>query len=848
MDEQLQGLEERFSVQGRDGLSVALKQRLDALEPLSNKWTPDILHFLLELSDKPTHKSRLEDLDLLREPEEDPATLLRWEDIAREDGWRYERDIWKDADFADSSDEDGYQGAQSDSFSDSENTSLSSVVGLHQRTVYDLVVSPDESLLLEKVCRSQAWRAEEASKDDSGRQLKVAVSEFQTLREVLFMLSGLQSSLFDEQGAPVPRYQLANVSWDAYRALITTFAEHGRRVLALRGFSQGQQQVPLLQVFQDRILNRLLEFDQHVARIQQSFVAIDRDVPVSLIAVLEELKPSLTPLSSLGGILQQLQAERYAHAFRYLELIYDAVSLAQLRGDETTYHFLGKIFFECFQVYLRPMRLWMEDGELVSGDKTFFVSSTSAAVPLNRVWDGQFKLRRTQDGVLHAPKFLQPAVRKIFNTGKSVVVLKHLGQYQVAKQLWSRASEPPLDFKSVCPPDSELAPFSELFNNAFERWVQSKHHATSATLQSILFESCGLWSSLDALQHVYFMSDGSVSYSFANAVFKGLDSLSTNWQDRFTLSEFAQAAWASRIEDYRISATFDAEGSPDGPISARCSVKSSLSRVRLHYRLAWPVQLVLTKDSTAGYQAVFTLLLQLRRATYFLNHHRPLNDRATGAEASKEQAVFYAMRTKLLWFCVTYHSYLTSQVLVPNVTRMREDLRNAEDVDAMISAHNSFVKRVTDEACLGQKLDPIRDCILDVLDLSIRLEDARRTQARKDQEEFQEMSRLSLMSSPTKATPQRLDARGRAAPSRLKQNDEEDDLSSGEEEAAAALPLDLDQSYSQTLVEVRSDFDRHLRFLVGGLRGVARATSDPASAKWDTLAEMFEFGIRTQRS
>ena len=846
VDEQLQGLEERFSVQGREGLAAALKQRLETLEPLSNKWTPDILHFLLELSDKPTHKSRLEDLELLRDPEEGSVVNLRWEDIAREDGWRNEQDIWKDADYTDSSDEDGYQEVQSDKYSDSEDTSLSSVAALHQRTAHDLVVQAGDDSLLERVRQSQSWRAEEASKDDHGRQLKVAVSEFQTLREVLFMLSGLPSSLFDEEGAPVPRYQLSNVSWDAYWALITSFAEHGRRLLALRVFSQGQQQVPLLQVFQDCISNRLLEFDQHIARIQHRFVAINQDTVVSLIAILEELKPSLAPLSSLGGILQQLQAERYAHAFRYLELIYDAVSLSQLRGDNQTYHFLGKIFFECFQVYLRPMRLWMEDGQLVSGDKTFFVSSSSASVPLNQVWEGQFKLRRTQDGVLHAPKFLQPAVRKIFNTGKSVVVLKHLGRYHGAKQLWSQALEPPLDFGSVCPPDSELAPFSELFNNAFERWVQSKHHATSATLQSILFESCGLWSSLEALQHIYFMTDGSVSDSFTLAVFKGLDSLNTNWHDRFTLSEFAQAAWASRVDEHRISAAFDIDGTPDGPISARSSVKSSLSRVRLHYRLPWPVQLVLTRDNTAGYQRVFTLLLQLRRATYFLKNHRLLNDMATGSEASEEQAVFYAMRTKLLWFCATYHSYLTSQVLMSNVAQMRENLHNAEDIDAMISAHTSFVKRVTDEACLGRKLDPIRDCILDVLDLSIKLEDARRAQAMKEQADFQEISRLSMMSSPTK-TPRRSPAYGRRAHLEPKQSEEDDGVSSGEEDAAADLSLDLEQSYSQVLVEIRADFDRHLRFLVGGLRGVARATSDPASVKWDTLAEMLEFGILTQR-
>jgi gamma-tubulin complex component 5 len=35
-----------------------------------------------------------------------------------------------------------------------------------------------------------------------------------------------------------------------------------------------------------------------------------------------------------------------------------------------------------------------------------------------------------------------------------------------------------------------------------------------------------------------------------------------------------------------------------------------------------------------------------------------------------------------------------------------------------------------------------------------------------------------------------------------------------------------------------------VRFVAGGLRGVARASREEAAAKWDLLAEMLEVGIK----
>lgn len=817
-----------------------------ALEAHTTKWMPEILHLLLELSDQPTQKTKLSDLHLLTQPDEVAEDKLTWAEIAKEDGWHNDRALWSNIDYDDSSDDAEYIDVRSEKSADSDITSVSSPAA-HQRTIQALLARPEsEDAALDQVERSQAWRYTTTPKDTDGRQHKTAISDYQLLREVLFMLSGLETSLFDSNCKPVPNYQLADVSWHACKALVTSFAEYGRSLLPLRAFVAKGQQVALLQVFRDAVQKSLRAFDRQISDIQTRFVVLNEDVVVSLIGIQAELKPSLAPLFALSSIVRRVEEERYSYTFRYLELLFEATGAAQSEGNEAVYRHLGAIFFNCFRVYLRPIRLWMEDGELTSGDRTFFVSQSTTKTPMSQLWRGQFKLRQTQAGVLHAPRFLHTAVKRIFTTGKSINVLKHLGRHESAREEWVGA-EPPLDFASVCADDVGFAPFSELFNHAFNLWVQSKHHKTSATLRKVLFESCGLSTALDCLQNIYLGSAGNITDAFATPLFRHLDTLSAGWRDHFTLTEIAQEAFSPLVDSYRLSAKVDPRGAVHSGIASRASVRASLPAVHLAYRLDWPVQLIVSETGVEGYQGVFTFLLQLRRGAYVLRKHWvPRRAGAAPADHAAEAHRFYwLIRAKLLWFCETVAAYLTSIVLAPSISAMRENLRDALDVDDMINVHSAFISRITEELCLGTKLNPLRECMLDVLDLATKLEDVHRAEVAKETEEFQEISRLSVMSSPLKtpATQPGGDSSKRGVYVKPDDDDDKGDEGSDVEDILNSSVAEADKPYLEVLNGIHADYEKHLRFITGGLRGVARATRGHAAGKWDILAEMLEMGI-----
>ncbi|KAI0381716.1 Spc98 family-domain-containing protein [Hypomontagnella monticulosa] len=835
VEEKLNGFEEHFRVVNRDGLADALRERLDALAPISNKWTPEVLHFLLQLEDQPIKKSQLVDLELLREPDKSPGPPLRWDDIAKEEGWDQDQDLWRNVNFErDGSEDDSFESA-SDISSEAGLTSISSAEARYRKSPSDFLTdSPDENVL-DQVRDTQLWRSAVSSKDATGRPQKTVISEIHAVREVLFMLNGLENTMFDGEGVPSLQFQLKHTTWELYKALLGSFGEAGRQLSVLREFVKQAQSVPLLQVFQEAVERRLRSFDSEISNLQARYVDIQHDVVVSLTRVLDDVKPHLQPLICLSDIIQQLRRSKYPRPFQYLELLFDAASVAQLEGRDAVYEFVATLFFECFQVYLRSIRLWMGAGELIDGDKAFFISSSSSEVPRNRIWTDQFTLRKTSDGTLYVPRFLQPAASKILTTGKSVVVLKLLGKYQPKS---TNTPEPLLDihedFKSTY---GMFPPFPEIFNDLFEKWMESKHHAASTTLQQTLFHSCNLWTILDALQEVYLMSNGSRSDLFSFAIFNNIDILNVNWHDRFNLTALAHETFSNLTNAHRIAVGLSTE-SPVGDVKdVRRSVRKGLPLVRIIYRMSWPVRVILSDESLTQYQAVFTFQLQLRRATYILHKYRLVSDSTAGtATTSSDQATYYGLRARFLWFCNTLHSYFGTLVLGPLVVQLRQNLQQAEDVAAMTASHDAFAKQMIKEMCLGSKLDPIRECILEMFDLSIRLQDARHLESDREHEEEQELSRLSVMSSPRKHGNRKYIGSG-----------EEEDETFLFEQDKSSMMQDEEKTFVDVLKEIRADFDRHLKFIASGLRGVARASGDTAAGKWDLLAEMLEVGIRERR-
>jgi gamma-tubulin complex component 5 len=198
--------------------------------------------------------------------------------------------------------------------------------------------------------------------------------------------------------------------------------------------------------------------------------------------------------------------------------------------------------------------------------------------------------------------------------------------------------------------------------------------------------------------------------------------------------------------------------------------------------------------------------------------------------------------------------YLTSLVLEPSSEKMRAGLKAAEDVDSMIEVHSTYIKTTIDQALLGSKLELIHKTILKILDLGIKLEDAQAANAvasKEAMEQQQEMMDLS-MASLGLHTPKRNRKYSQSTARRFKESIRDASSSSDDEEKNIDVDLSIlsgldddkeDLLFIEKLRKIKGDFDRLVRFVAGGLKGVARAGGGDGARSWDTLGEMLESGL-----
>lgn len=532
------GLDEKFRILNRHDLADALHDRVKEINQRPGKCIPDCLSLLLQLSDRPAENSRVEALELLRPLT--PPPELTWKDILHRDPYS-DDEIWRDIDYAAESSEDDLLPAKRDVAKPPPLT-LAGIDADDSHNPQACLVAVDATAV-DKLAETQFW----THKADSEHG-KTVITELQVVRETLFMLAGLPTSLYHADRRVAHEYELCHTMNRTTIHLLTELGDMGRAIHRLRQWIGRPSLLPLVQTFEAAVAKRLTEYHQSLAILQQKYLVPEEPVTVSLLELHNTLRSLSRPMLRLAQMVADIEPQLLINPFVHLEMLFDQISLAQMTLEHDVFLFLSHIFFECLQTYLKPMRRWMENGELGLNDETFFVFEDDSGSEVSSLWHDRFMLRRGQEHKLRSPAFLEPASQKIFNAGKSVVFLKGLGVH--ATHLPAIAQEPRLDHEAVCGSsvDLPLSPFSELFQAAFQRWIESKYSLASNVLREYIVKECGLLQTLDNFRVVYLSADGSVFQDFADAVFERMDVGQRTWNDRFLLTELARSVFSAELE------------------------------------------------------------------------------------------------------------------------------------------------------------------------------------------------------------------------------------------------------------------------------------------------------------
>lgn len=833
----LEGLEEKWRILNNDPLAEALHLRRTESSATSNKWTPELLSLLLHLSDRPRDHSST--VDLAQPKTEVPCIPLTWADIVAGDPLDDRDGIWKNVDFTANESDDGEwtESLQSD---DSIPMPESSIAGQAVEACIETLIEP---ISLQEIRNAQFWNTQDADKpdlvhqEDEDRSPKLTMTELQAGREVLFLLLGLPTSIFSQNNQrqiTVSKADfLEHTSQESLTSLLQRFAVIANKLLSIRQWIGKDERIPLEQTLQAALASRLEIVDQALSAIQSRILSRDARSFPSLLELYDEASSLTRLLLLVQDMLLDLDVDsKVDRPFRILECLFDRTCVNQGIGDAEGYEYMANLFFDCFQTYLKPIRLWMEKGQLTGRDGVIFIKENEQDVPLRHLWRDQYHLIRDGNGGLHAPKFLHVAATKIFNTGKSVDFLRRLG-WEDRDLKRDLAKEVAMTYESVCQ-SADLglfSPFAELFDLALSTWIANKHRASMSELRAQLESRCSLHSSLDALEYIYF-AKGALGATVNSRIFERIDRGNHRWNDGFIMTELFHGAFQSvpcidigRLEVSPSPATQKASS------AARRSM-SVLEDVRVSYTLPWPVANVIRTNSISIYQRVFIFLTQLQRAKFLLQRQKmPKWMQATEKEPFLLQ--LYTLRHRLLWLTNTMLTYTTDMVLSEATADMRTAMGRAEDVDSMIAVHQAYITRLEDQCFMLKKHTSVRQAIMSLLDITVLFADMQACYVTSRTSTNSESGFNCTRGNQKHATKSEQGELAKSA-----SDDENSDSDSRDLGRYSALHAELPDA--DKLKEMLDTFRRLHTFVSATVRGISKADSAPS---WEMLANNLAIGL-----
>lgn len=836
---QLEGLQEKFQVLNRDELALYLRTSLTELGNYRSSWFPEILSLLLHLSDRPALQPR-QDRPARQKPIESEEALS-WSELDPA-GTAYcdNEEIWEDVDYGAESSEDDISTVSSEA--PAPRVLPQNSIALEEDYVIpdELFSSGEDEDLITAVKDVQFWRAEnyQAVSRKSDTRYSRPITELQIVRETAFMLQGLPTSLFwrNDKHKSIEvdrRYALAHSSDEALSSLLQSFSSIGARIDVLRQFTKIPQNVPYVQSFTRGIESLLHKFDTFLSNVQAQYLSQTSTVTVSLIQLLEDVRRESRLILSLAELVSSISEDPSTPSVRFLDMLFDLACLTQAIGNDEEFQSLAELFFACFEPYMRPIRLWVESGQLDSGNEAFFILENHKDRDLRALWHDWYTLDETYR-LQNAPKFLHHVARKVFTTGKTMVFLRHLNAIPMGIEC-SSSDKAALTFEDMYPShcsSSVALPFSVQLESGFEKIIDAKHMAASNLLHSVLDQRCGLWRSLQALEYIFLCKNMSISEIIDNKVFESIDRGRGAWNDRFLLTELAQGAYSSLgslIDPSRIVVR-SAKISHRDPAVKNRSV-TILKSLSFDYILPWPVANIITKSAILTYQRVSTFLMQIRRAKYVILKQRlQYRDAAGRTPDRRNNALGYALRHNMLWFLNVLYGHITDLVITTSTNTLRKDLSSAKDLDSMIVAHRSYISSIEDQCFLSNNLLPLHETIVKLLDLCVRFADI---QAMHDGD-----------NQPDQTANEREAKSGKGH----RRHTSEDDSSDEDEDVDETKDGDLEQnttaellqgaSYPQQLKALKDQFDQLIAVVTAGLKSVGRVDEQ---SSWEILADRLEW-------
>ncbi|GAO52311.1 hypothetical protein SAICODRAFT_6457 [Saitoella complicata NRRL Y-17804] len=800
VEEKLQGHVEKFRVLYQQDRGDALESCLGELKEKNSDRTAfvDILALLLHLSNKPLEGDVACDGPPVEEDVELPP--LTWDQIVADDP--IEGDHWQVNTFRHLGKDQGVYA------SDSEEEELPPPRIPRWETAQRPVarrIRVDDSL------------AEDLASNQYFDEDRLVLTELEAIREVLLVLkTGVSGYLFlqTKRGISVrSNFRLHHTTPELLESVLGWLAEQVSAVLVLRKFAaQARGETITLEAFAATVSDELHALDLLVVDIELELLNIkaSETVYATLLGLKMRLEPQFERLSVSVKLVKDVLNRPYQNPrqklCQLLSDLYDIACRADMTANQADFDACWALFMPTLRVYLEQLAMWCNKGELPGSDRSdFFVEQTKDGSE-----EGVYVMMHHEGSAdIMVPDFARQIAEKAFKIGKGVNFLKRLGQAVGAADILVFDIMPELEALKAA---HRHEPLELAVGIALDTWVSEAYDKTKTVLRALLIDKLGLWNHLHAMEALYFHRGGLAIYNFTLGLFDKMDR--GQQLDRHILTRLVRSALqdapVAGLAPERITAVMNKRGLG---VTIRRNV-TSLSAISVDYQLPPLLTHIFTPAAFEGYKKIFMFLTQLQRSKYLLGRLSLIKetDLVGTALDPKSQSAFYGLRLKLFWFTSVMLHHLSVLVLELRMTKLHQAMEEAGDMDEMCRAHSAFMKVVTEECFLSEKMRPLYQAITSILNISVTLADS-----------YMVYTGETTMNASSRSIRSISKRRRRRRPSDATSDESG---SSNDEYADASTYISFaEESWATKLEKMHASFERHFPFLQSGVAGLARIST-----------------------
>ncbi|XP_069685486.1 gamma-tubulin complex component 5 [Periplaneta americana] len=251
--------------------------------------------------------------------------------------------------------------------------------------------------------------------------------------------------------------------------------------------------------------------------------------------------------------------------------------------------------------------------------------------------------------------------------------------------------------------------------------VEEKWKAVCCMVKPIFQNEFNLPLHFQMIRGVFLMECDDIMQQFYSSLFTQVQACEAN---SFSLTIHLESCLDQRYPDFssRFSVVVNKK------IQYATTVQDAINSIKLRYAVEWPITLILNERNMEYYNAVFQFLLKIKWALFSLQKLRfsDLDQRENKSvplrkkEKERMQRLQY-LRFWLLHSVNSVHSYLMGQVLHLLHLELERNLEEAQELDAVIKAHDSYVQTVYAHCLQSEGCEIIKQSTLQMVWTALRL-------------------------------------------------------------------------------------------------------------------------------